>query len=638
MSENRDTDDLLERDPVGDDAEDTTEAKSTDPDTPAVSSSESESQPDASGETSGETTVPEDSVPNALTPSEDDEIGHVVASEEIHVTRSDYKVNAFVRTDRRDGDVRVGDYLQVPYPSRDDGAADELFAIVDGLRYEPYTDLDDKSDTHNRIAAAHSLDETEFVQVAELEPIAILSQDGDDLARGIVNKIPKPNTPVHLSVEEDYLRTGLNIPHDGVFAGYLSVGGDRMTVDGEPFPYYLNNPGIDPVSGEVEPGEPAIFRHTLVAGSTGKGKTHFTKNLLRQFCTEKRYPIENHQTGETEHSQLNLVVLDPENEYSEMAADNPELAPGGDRIQRLERQGIAVGGVDNLETFIPNIANTNTPATGEYREFTIPFSLVAERPELLMPYEPTAVTRGALENCLRAYFNDTAGETPTYDGFVGFLRDNSDSESPLRKQFSIGNGTWDAIMRRVVESAYQDVFDQGTTPLTEISNTMFRSGQVTVIPTSHVRGGKEALTVLSILSYIIENKIDDHNVDAHVKDTPILVSVDEAHNYFSTPSSLREQYIVGRAREAAKQGRKDKLGLFMITQNPDDIDGDILKQTNTNVFLGLRGEVIDDVPSIPSEFKKDIPNFGKGQAVVKAPDVEAVEVVGLEYCLTQHSN
>jgi hypothetical protein len=76
----------------------------------------------------------------------------------------------------------------------------------------------------------------------------------------------------------------------------------------------------------------------------------------------------------------------------------------------------------------------------------------------------------------------------------------------------------------------------------------------------------------------------------------------------------------------------------MITQNPEDIDDDILKQTNTNVFLGLRAEVVEKVPSIPQEFTRDIPKFGKGQAAVKAPDVEAVEVVGLEHCLTQHGD
>ncbi|WP_254837834.1 ATP-binding protein [Natronomonas marina] len=619
MSDN--TDDILDRDPVADDE--------TSTDTDTADSSDDEGATTGT-ETNDQTTVPETTVPNSLTDADEDELGHVVASEEIHVTRSDYKVNAFVKTNCRDN-VRVGDYVQIPYPVSDPTEqADELFAVVDGLRYEPYTELDDKSDTHNRIASAHTLDETEFVLIAELEPIAIISSTDTGLERSVVNKIPKPNTPVALSLDEEYLRTGLNIPQDGVFAGYLSVGGDRMTVDGDPLPYFINNPGIDPVTEEIESGEPAIFRHTLVAGSTGKGKTHFTKNLLRQFATDKRYPIENHQTGDTERSRLNLVILDPENEYSEMRNDNPEI--NEDDISG----DIEVGGIDNFETFIPDIGKTNAPSTGESRNLTIPFSLVEHRPQLLMPYKPTEVTRGALENCIQAYFDDT--DTPTYDGFLQYLRTNEDSESPLRQRYNIEDGTWSAIMRRVTDAAYRDVFDHGTNPLPDVSNAVFREGQVTVIPTSHLHGAKEELTVLSILSYIIDNKIDDYNVDPNVKDTPLLVAVDEAHNYVSDPNTLREQYIVNRARDAVKQGRKDKLGLFMITQNPEDIDGDILKQTNTNIFLGLREEVITKVPSIPRGYEQDLQKYGKGQAVIKAPDVEAVEVKGLPYCLTQHSN
>jgi len=75
----------------------------------------------------------------------------------------------------------------------------------------------------------------------------------------------------------------------------------------------------------------------------------------------------------------------------------------------------------------------------------------------------------------------------------------------------------------------------------------------------------------------------------------------------------------------------------MITENPGDIDDDILKQTNTKV-LHLREEVIEDVPSVPRRYKRDIPKFGKGQAVIKASDVEAVEVVGRPSCLTRHDN
>ena len=595
-----------------------------------------------SKETEAREEIPEASVPNATSEPNDGEIGHVLASEEIHVTRGDYNVNTFVTTGQRDG-VRIGDYVQIPYPDSDD----ELFSVIDGLRYEPYTELDDKSDTHNQISKSRELDESEFVLVAELEPIAILRQQAGGLARGIVNRIPKPNTSVSLSREDEYLRTGLNIPQEGIFAGYLSVGGDPMKIDGDEFPYYIQNPGIDPATGEIEDGEPAVFRHTLVAGSTGAGKTHFTKNLLRQYVDGKRYPVDVTDSDEVERSRLNTVVFDPENEYWEMRDDSSDLTD--DDRRKLRQQNIEFDGVDNLEVFIPEVDHTRSPSTGESQQLTIPFSVVQDEPRLLMPFDQMSdVTRGAITSCIDAYFDcfdeDNAQwaprsvDEPRYEDFIGFLEEQSDDESPLRRENSIGDGTWNAVWRRIKQREYFDVFDTGTNPFPEITDQLFREGQVTVIPTSHIRGEKEYLVVLSLLSYIIENKVDDFNVDPAVKRTPMLVAVDEAHNYFSSPDNIREAYIVGKAREAAKQGRKDKLGLMMITQNPDDIDGEVLKQTNTNIFLHLREEVIEDVASIPRGFKRDIPKFGKGQAVIKAPDVEAVEVVGLSDCLTRHDS
>lgn len=610
-----DIDDLLDEDPTRDnDANETT---------PATDESTSDSP--QSGTSSG---VPETSVPSADSELDEGEIGHVLASEEIMVGRDEYNVNAFITTSKRN-EVRVGDYVQIPYPNSND----ELFAVTDKLRYEPYTDLDDKSDTHNHISRHQNLDESEFVLMATLDPIAILSpmQDGS-LNRGIVNRIPKPNTPVSLSREDEYLRTGLSIPDDGPFCGYLSVGGEEMIIDGEKFPYYLSNPGIDPETGDVESGEPAIFRHLLVAGSTGKGKTHFTKNLLRQFVDGKRYPIEHYETGEQLHGRLNIVILDPENEYWEMGED-PDLDEETKR--KLRRQKIKVGGVDDLEVFVPSIGNVPNPGTGTQQPFGIPFELVRSRPQLLMPYQPRETIRSALEKALDSYFNhaDQEGETPTYRDFRTYVQTHDE----LQEDSEIASQTWSAMVRRIKDPAFENVFDHGMSPLTDLANDMFREGQLTVIPTSHLRGAKEHLTVLSILSYIIENKIDDHHVVDHIKNTPMLVAVDEAHKYFSSPDSLRERYIVRRAREAVKQGRKDKLGLMMITQNPEDIDDDILKQINTNIFLGLREEVVEKVPSIPRGFKRDIPKFGKGQAVVKAPDVEAVEVIGLPECVTQHN-
>nr|ABQ75793.1 hypothetical protein [uncultured haloarchaeon] len=627
-------DDILDSDPMDEQTADQSNKPKTESESTQL---EDSTPPDAQPE------VPETPVPHTTSPIEEGEIGHVLASEGIRVSRDQHNVNVFVTTEKRD-DVRVGDYVQIPYPDSDD----ELFSVIDGLRYEPYTELDDKSDTHNQITKQRQLNESEFVVIGELDLIAIVGEnhDTDEFERGIVNKIPKPNASVSLSRDDEFLRTGLNMPQDGIFAGYLSVGGDRMEINGEPFPYYLKNPGIDQETGKIEDGEPTVFRHSLVAGSTGAGKTHFTKNLLRQFVSGKRYPVDTGNEDGIEQSRLNVVVFDPENEYCEMRKDNPDLTD--EQRQTLRQQGVNFDGIDNLSVFVPEVDHTVAPKTGGQQALTVPFSIVQDEPRLLMPFDQmTDVTRGAIERCISAYFDSFEDNSPwdnrpvdrpRYEDFTTFLRDHDHEESQLRERFGIGSGTWSAVRRRVISRDYFDVFDGGINPFPDISDQLFREGQLTVIPTSHLRGEKEYLVVLALLSYIIENKIDDFNVDSQVKRTPMLISVDEAHNYFSEPNNIREQYIVSRARAAAKQGRKDKLGLMMVTQNPDDIDGEILKQTNSNIFLQLRDEVVDDVPSVPSEYKQDIPNFSKGQAVLKAPDVEAVEVVGLPYCLVQHSN
>lgn len=191
-------------------------------------------------------------------------------------------------------------------------------------------------------------------------------------------------------------------------------------------------------------------------------------------------------------------------------------------------------------------------------------------------------------------------------------------------------------MGRLAQRSFNDVFDQGQS-LLDIEHEMFHSGRVSVIPTNHLRGAKERLVVMSLLAHIVDNKIDDQNPSEEVKYTPLMLCVDEAHNYLSSRTTVQEEYIVGRFVEAAKQGRKDKLALYMVTQNPADIDEEIRNQTNTRIYLGLEDEVVSRI-EIPRGFGDRIPLFGKGQMMIKAPDVQPTEVMGLPVCLTQHSS
>lgn len=594
--------------------------------------SESDDRDESNSGTDDE--IPERHVPSST--DSDDTLGHVLASEEIHVSRTDHQVNAFVRTNCRD-ELRLGDYVQIPYPPNGES---ELFAVTDRLRYEPYTEFDDKTDAHNRISSQAELDEAEYVLVAELDPLSILGQSEDgEFEQNVVDRVPKPNAPVQLTRDEDRLRTGLGIPSDGVFAGWLSVGGDCVEVDGRHVPYYLSNPGVDD-DGDA----PAVFRHTLVAGATGKGKTQFTKNILRQYVDGTRYQVKAHDNGDLSQKRLNVVLFDPENEYAQMADDN-DLSE--ELTDRLRKHGVEYGSVDNLEVFVPQVSETRTPQYGDSREsneLTIPFEIVYRRPQLLMPFGGSPVTKGALKDCVSSYFaefdQDDGWKTerpvgrPRYEDFVDYV---DSEEANLADAHEIGSNTMSAVKRRIDRREFNHVFDGGTGLLPDISNELFREGRVSVIPTSHLRGRKDTLTVLSILSYVIDNKIRDFRVNSEVRDTPILLAIDEAHNYFSSPETVQEEYVVERARRTVKQGRKYQLGLCLVTQNPQDIDDEILTQVNTNIFLGMKSRVVEEVPSVPKQFAQDLPTFDRGQAVVQAPDVEPVEVQGLSFCVTRHS-
>ena len=89
--------------------------------------------------------------------------------------------------------------------------------------------------------------------------------------------------------------------------------------------------------------------------------------------------------------------------------------------------------------------------------------------------------------------------------------------------------------------------------------------------------------------------------------------------------------------EKAKQGRKERLGLFLITQDPQDIADPIFKQINTTVVLNLGDEDAIAAVNIPSNLEGKVPYMEKGQMVVYSPDnSEPVELVGLPRCLTKH--
>lgn len=573
-------------------------------------------------------------------------VGHITAQDEpIVIDREDSCVRVFVDSNLRD-EVRLGTYLRVPYPTTEAHPTSMLAGVITRLEYETVADITDKQDGGYRNPPG----EQSFAYVAQVDPISTVeldaSDDDDPMKQTTVDAPPKPGADAYLIENEQFLRTALRIPHQGAFVGHMAVSGDRIPSEDDPLPYYLFNPNATDANEDA--GEPTAFRHIQVAGSTGQGKTHASKNVLRQLATEKRYTIEvppEERAAATTTIQdervrgLNVTVIDPEGEYVEMG-DNPENDSYTEDIPG-DSQRIRHGGINNdpdvdFSVFVPVIKDTNIDHN-DARSFGIPFELVRENRQLLYSSKPPERTRSAINDVISGYFRQENNE-PTYDAFSkyakGMLADDNDAITEM-------DSVKIAARERIVDKyEYNRIFDHGTDSLTDLTQRMFAPSQMTVIPTDHLRGQIDRIVVSCLLAHIVKNKVGSNVAYPHIKGTPLVLALDEAHEYLTGGGDdPRENYLVRNFQQAAKRGRKDKFGLYIITQTPQDINGDVRKQMNTRIYLGLERDVVDshDV-YVPKEFEEAVTQFNKGQMVVKQPNVRPVEVAGLPVCLTLHTN
>ncbi|WP_435319398.1 ATP-binding protein [Haloarchaeobius sp. TZWSO28] len=558
-----------------------------------------------------------------VTPSGRDRgLGTIAVSEGLRIAEreEDTQLRAYVTTGNRPN-VRIGSYLLAPYP---DG--EKLFARITGLEYAQAFHADDATEIHARRAMRRDgIDEADYKFMATLEPMAVLFEDGGELKRRMVDRVPKPETIIREATDTTEIKTGLKMPEEGVFLGHLSVGGEKVRTNAEP-------PTIDyRLKDDYEAGDPLVFRHTLVAGGTGSGKTHGAKNILRQYLdSDRTYPMEGGRDVRPA-----MVVFDPQDEYAQMHDDNPGMTD--DFARKLEREDIAHGGISDTTAFVPKVGQASYAADhhrAEQVEFTIPFSMVRSRPWLVASGGLNDNQYPALKQLLRRFFRQH-GDSGTYSQFRSFLDDPALKEE-LHESGRIHEATFDAVKRRTY--GFADVFDQSAKPITDLVHEFVRPGGLSVVPTYHVNDSRTTTTVvLALASLLVDQKLSNDPDFDRIKETPIVLGMDEAHNFLTDADTVQARKVITKFTEAAKQGRKERLGLFLITQDPQDIADPVFKQVNTTVVLNLGDEDAIKSVNIPANLESKVPYMEKGQMVVYSPDnSEPVECIGLSTCVTSH--
>jgi DNA helicase HerA-like ATPase len=553
----------------------------------------------------------------------DDAFGIITTGiDPLEITEDGARITAYITTSHRQK-VRLGTYVMVPYGDED------LFARIWKLQYLQEFAVDDATEIHSRrMLQSNTTDEVDYKFLAYLDPICILYEPKDkagSLSRRMSDRIPRPNTPILPVTEKKKIQTGLNIPEEGIFMGHLSVGGELVRTHAVPptVPYYLRN--------DYSMGDPLIFRHMLVCGSTGTGKTFLTKNILRQFMSEdNRYNLR----GSEEKRNPCLMIMDPQDEYSQIFEDNPDITDDDDF--RLRAEKVNFGACKNTKTFIAKVDGEgyNGRSRAEQIEFTIPFEMVRNNSWLIAPVGMTELQYVGVDLLLDDFFKK--GGQHTYGGFIDFIGDDATRDYYVESG-KIHEASYDGIARRVKNRALARVFDQPARPISDILGQIFKPGQVSVFPTEYITNSRiRDIITLTLMSLIVDNKLNTSGETA-VKDTPIILGLDEAHRYLAKAGGEHSRRLISKFADAARQGRKEGLGLFLITQDPQDIDETIFKQINTRIILNLSNDAAINTMKVKKEFEKRIPYLKKGQMIVQSPDnSDMVEIMGLSRCVVKH--
>lgn len=549
-------------------------------------------------------------------------IGTIPTSQGLKIAEDgdDTEIQASITAGNR-SEIRLGKYLLLSYP--DD---ETLFSRITGLEYVQEFRTDDASEIHVRRAMRNGdIEERDYKFLATLEPIAVLYTDGGDLKRRMADRVPKPETTVREATDTEEIKTGLKMPDDGVFVGHLAVGGEKVRTAAQP-------PTIDyRLKDDYEAGDPLAFRHTLIAGGTGSGKTHGAKNVLRQYLHPNRaYEMDDGRTISPA-----VVQFDPQDEYAQMHDDNPEI--GSEDERAYEREGIAYGGHSDTKALIPKVGDSNYSSgdhNAEQVAFTIPFSMVRANKWLVAGSDLNDNQYNALTYLLKRFFKQH-GSGGTYSQFKSFLDDPALREE-LDENGRVHEATFDAVKRRA--RGFDDVFDQSAPPITDIVHEFVRPGGLTVVPTYHINDSRATeVVVLALSSLLVDQKLSNDPDFDRIKETPLILGMDEAHNFLSGANSAQGGKVIGKFAEAAKQGRKERLGLFLITQDPQDIAEPVFKQVNTKIVLNLGDAEAISAVNIPTTLAGKVPYMEKGQMVVYSPDnSEPVELIGLSNCLAKH--
>ena len=406
-----------------------------------------------------------------------------------------------------------------------------------------------------------------------------------------------------------------------------------------------------------------ISRHCTIVGSTGTGKSTTVAGLINTLIDTNRFPssrivlIDIHgEYGKTFKDKANIFRIYPEAEH-ELKLSVPYWALSFDEFISFTFNGINDNDRAQIADYILKLKKLTIRKNPEIYSYLdkelitadtpIPFSL---NRLFLHLYREVFATHSVQQTGQKLCeideefdINKTTEEFEECDGerLMGSLNPFNlpEYKSIVDKKIFLGKQTLSikrqmmALQARLSDPRYDFIFKPEGYVSDEkglvandtdiLLKTWFGNKQLSVFDVSGVPSGILIDIVGIMLRLMYDSLFWARYLSQGARQRPLLVIMEEAHNYLSANNDNRASRIV---RRLVKEGRKYGISAMIVSQRPSEIDPTILSQCGTTISLRLtnsndRGIIANTVSDNLSGLVNMLPILKTGESIIVGESV-----------------
>jgi|TARA_Y100000310_G_scaffold306489_1_gene347674 hypothetical protein len=489
------------------------------------------------------------------------------------------------KKDETSGLLPKGSYLTVDL----DEDSKVILRVDDSAQHEPYS----PSPMIIDMDLSPMYQDQKAVNIVEAYPVKYLTNRTD----GLIDPVPAQKKAKRSSQDEVDAALEVKENDNGpiVFPATIHAGQNQLLLDDE----------LNIITTRLP--EEMFYHQIQICGKTGSGKTVASKYLAQHFVEE------------VEGAVLAINVKDWDFLQMDQASvvKSPRVADEWKQLKESAR------GIENTTIYYPATIDINSLQDRVTHEITekITLGVKAIEPESLAGLLQGISGPGEqqLPDIFRHWINNEYESDNIFDDFVAYFSSAQENrvfptENVRGREdtMTMHRGTFDNVLRNLQSAT--EFFDNEDSIMLDYDDILVE-GKLSVINVAGNRGIQFGSILLRhLLKRIVEAK------SSLLSPVPILVIIDEVHQFYHTDSSkeaLDELDVICRT------GRSQKIGVIFSSQNQDDLPRGLSSVINTKIFFKTDG-ISSRVFNIPTN---EIQSLDKGFAVCNIHDMTQLKIV-----------